>query len=127
MHLEFAKEGESYEEQTSYVGVCYVARDGFRCMSHGQIKQIGKPREIYDSPEDPFTAEFIGLANFFPGKATSEKTVCLAGRQELEIDGCRELNMMINTGRKPMILICAFSAADPENRYKEHPEVSYSG
>ena len=36
-------------------------------------------------------------------------------------------HMMINTGRKPMILICAFSAADPENRYKEHPEISYSG
>jgi iron(III) transport system ATP-binding protein len=66
--------------------------DRIAVMSHGQIKQIGKPREIYDSPEDPFTAEFIGLANFFPGKATSEKTVCLAGRQELEIDGCRELN-----------------------------------
>jgi len=67
--------------------------DRIAVMSHGQIKQIGKPREIYDSPEDPFTAEFIGLANFFPGKATSEKTVCLAGREELEIDGCRELNM----------------------------------
>jgi len=26
-----------------------------------------------------------------------------------------------------MILICAFSAADPENRYKEHPEITYSG
>jgi len=36
-------------------------------------------------------------------------------------------HMMINTGRKPMILICAFSAAAPENRYKEHPEISYSG
>jgi iron(III) transport system ATP-binding protein len=67
--------------------------DRIAVMSHGQIKQIGKPREIYDSPEDPFTAEFIGLANFFPGKATSEKTVCLAGRQELEIDGCRTLSV----------------------------------
>jgi quercetin dioxygenase-like cupin family protein len=36
-------------------------------------------------------------------------------------------HMMINTGRKPMILICAFSAADPENRYREHPEISYAG
>ncbi|MGE5215684.1 MAG: cupin domain-containing protein [Chloroflexota bacterium] len=36
-------------------------------------------------------------------------------------------HMMINTGRKPMTLICAFSAADPEKRYKEHPEISYSG
>ena len=67
--------------------------DRIAVMSHGQIKQIGKPREIYDTPEDPFTAEFIGLANFFPGKATSEKTVCLAGREELEIDGCCGLNI----------------------------------
>jgi ABC-type Fe3+/spermidine/putrescine transport system ATPase subunit len=66
--------------------------DRIAVMSHGEIKQIGKPREIYDSPQDPFTAEFIGLANFIPGKATGEKTVCLAGQQELEIDKCRTLN-----------------------------------
>lgn len=36
-------------------------------------------------------------------------------------------HMMINTGRKPLKLLCAFSAADPENRYREHPEISYSG
>ncbi len=36
-------------------------------------------------------------------------------------------HMMINTGRKPLTLLCAFSAADPENRYREHPEISYSG
>ncbi|MGN6732673.1 MAG: ABC transporter ATP-binding protein, partial [Candidatus Binatia bacterium] len=65
--------------------------DRIAVLSRGQIKQIGKPREIYDSPEDPFTAEFIGLANFFPGKATTAKTVSLPGRQELEIDGCRDL------------------------------------
>jgi mannose-6-phosphate isomerase-like protein (cupin superfamily) len=33
-------------------------------------------------------------------------------------------HMMINTGRTPLKLFCAFSAADPENRYKEHPEIS---
>jgi ABC-type Fe3+/spermidine/putrescine transport system ATPase subunit len=60
--------------------------DRIAVMSHGKIKQIGNPCEIYDSPQDPFTAEFIGLANFLPGKATGEKTVCVAGRQELEID-----------------------------------------
>ncbi len=62
--------------------------DRIAVMCHGQIKQIGKPREIYDSPEDPFTAEFIGLANFFPGKAITDRTVCLAGHHELEVDGC---------------------------------------
>jgi mannose-6-phosphate isomerase-like protein (cupin superfamily) len=34
---------------------------------------------------------------------------------------------MINTGKKPLTLLCAFSAADPENRYREHPEISHSG
>ena len=60
--------------------------DRIAVMSHGKIKQIGNPCEIYDSPQDPFTAEFIGLANFLPGKATGKKTVCVAGQQELEID-----------------------------------------
>jgi hypothetical protein len=34
--------------------------------------------------------------------------------------------MMINTGGKPLKLFCAFSASDPENRFQEHPEISYS-
>ncbi len=36
-------------------------------------------------------------------------------------------HMMINTGRSPLKLFCAFSAADPENRYKEYPKISYPG
>jgi quercetin dioxygenase-like cupin family protein len=34
-------------------------------------------------------------------------------------------HMMINTGRRPLKLLCAFSAADPENRYREYPNISY--
>jgi quercetin dioxygenase-like cupin family protein len=34
-------------------------------------------------------------------------------------------HMMINTGRTLLKLFCAFSAADPENRYREHPEIRY--
>lgn len=33
-------------------------------------------------------------------------------------------HMMINTGRSRLKLICAFSAADPEKRYKEWPEIN---
>lgn len=36
-------------------------------------------------------------------------------------------HMTINTGRRPLVLLCAFSAADPENRYREHPGFTYSG
>jgi iron(III) transport system ATP-binding protein len=65
--------------------------DRIAVLSQGKIKQLGKPCEIYDSPQDPFTAEFIGLANLLPGKVTGEKNVCLAGQQELVIDGCKTL------------------------------------
>ena len=65
--------------------------DRIAVMFQGNIKQVGTPSEIYDSPQDPFTAEFIGVANLLPGKVTSEKTVSIAGGQELEIDGCRAL------------------------------------
>ena len=34
-------------------------------------------------------------------------------------------HMMINTGRGLLKLFCAFSAADPENHYREHPDISY--
>jgi iron(III) transport system ATP-binding protein len=62
--------------------------DRIAVMSQGKIRQIGTPREIYDRPQDPFTAEFIGLANFVPAKITGEKTVGLAGGQALDIHGC---------------------------------------
>ncbi|MFQ5851141.1 MAG: cupin domain-containing protein [Candidatus Binatia bacterium] len=35
-------------------------------------------------------------------------------------------HMMINTGRSPLVLICLFSACDPENHYLEHPEIRHS-
>ena len=67
--------------------------DRIAVMSQGKIKQIGTPGEIYDRPQDPFTAEFIGLANLLPGKVTGERTVCLASQEELGIDGCRALQI----------------------------------
>jgi len=36
-------------------------------------------------------------------------------------------HMMLNTGRGALVLLCAFSACDPENHYREHPEIAYSG
>jgi len=35
-------------------------------------------------------------------------------------------HMMINTGRGPLKLFCVFSAADPENHYKQYPDISYA-
>jgi ABC-type Fe3+/spermidine/putrescine transport system ATPase subunit len=67
--------------------------DRIAVMSEGKVRQIGKPREIYDNPKDAFTAEFIGLANLLPGKLIGERTVALANQQELEIDGTSSLRV----------------------------------
>ena len=67
--------------------------DRIAVMLNGRIKQVGTPCEIYDDPQDPFTAEFIGLANLLPAKVTAQSTVCLAGKQEIDIEGCRALPM----------------------------------
>lgn len=61
--------------------------DRIAVVKRGKIKQIGAPGEIYDSPQDPFTAEFIGLANNLPGKMTGESIVTLRSREELAING----------------------------------------
>ncbi|MEX2291630.1 MAG: ABC transporter ATP-binding protein [Mycobacteriales bacterium] len=36
-------------------------------MQEGNIVQLGRPREIYNSPSCKFVAEFIGTTNFLPG------------------------------------------------------------
>jgi iron(III) transport system ATP-binding protein len=61
--------------------------DRIAVVTSGKIKQIGTPCEIYDSPEDPFTAEFIGLANHLAGKVTGESVVTLTSQEELMVDG----------------------------------------
>lgn len=42
-------------------------------MSHGQIAQIGKPREIYETPNCRFVADFIGNVNLFNGSLVEDE------------------------------------------------------
>jgi len=37
-------------------------------MDQGKAQQMGPPRDIYENPENPFVADFIGIANFIKGK-----------------------------------------------------------
>lgn len=37
-------------------------------MTEGEIRQIGEPREIYETPNSRFVADFIGSVNMFDGK-----------------------------------------------------------
>lgn len=41
--------------------------DRIAVMNNGQIEQIGTPSDIYDRPQTPFVADFIGDTNLLPG------------------------------------------------------------
>lgn len=44
--------------------------DTIAVMNKGQIEQIGKPAEIYETPRTSFVAAFIGDTNFLEGRVT---------------------------------------------------------
>lgn len=63
-------------------------------MQDGKVRQVGRPRDVYERPESRFVAEFIGSSNFLPGTVVSaaagELTVAtgpgrLALRSELSL------------------------------------------
>lgn len=42
-------------------------------MDHGRIMQSGTPEQVYDSPNSPFVADFVGTINFFPADMLKRK------------------------------------------------------
>ncbi|MFC0271841.1 ABC transporter ATP-binding protein [Metabacillus herbersteinensis] len=46
-----------------------VLSDKIVVMEQGNIRQIGTPSEIFDSPKTYFTADFVGVRNIFEGKS----------------------------------------------------------
>ena len=44
-------------------------------MNDGEIQQIGKPKEIYDEPNNAFVADFIGESNIYTGTMAKDNKV----------------------------------------------------
>ena len=57
-------------------------------MSNGQIEQVGKPSDIYDSPNSLWVANFIGKTNIFEGHYIA--------KGEVEFDGITSKTDVIN-------------------------------
>ncbi len=45
----------------------FAMADRVAIMTHGEVAQIGKPRDIYRTPTTRFVAEFVGRNNIFSG------------------------------------------------------------
>jgi iron(III) transport system ATP-binding protein len=58
-------------------------------MNGGRIAQLGTPQEIYETPADPFVADFIGTTNFLPaniaGTGANMALLELANGQRVEV------------------------------------------
>ncbi|MCL2924170.1 MAG: ABC transporter ATP-binding protein [Trichodesmium sp. MAG_R04] len=61
--------------------------DRIAVMHEGRIEQIGSPQEIYERPESPFVANFIGDTNLFQGRVeyNSDSTVVVKTDSGLKI------------------------------------------
>jgi iron(III) transport system ATP-binding protein len=42
--------------------------DRIAVISLGKLQQIGTPLDLYEKPENPFVADFIGINNLLPGE-----------------------------------------------------------
>ena len=49
----------------------FAMADRVVIMGHGEIAQVGKPRDIYRGPANRFVAEFVGRNNILSGQVTS--------------------------------------------------------
>lgn len=87
MRMELAKIQKELGITTLYVthdqGEAMSMSDRVAVMDRGRIKQVGSPREIYDSPQDKFVAEFIGESNIFSGKILEKDN----SEMKVEIEG----------------------------------------
>ena len=63
-------------------------------MNKGVIAQIGTPEEIYYHPESEFVADFIGEANFIPGKLvrkSGDKGIVEVLGNEIEVENVEKI------------------------------------
>jgi ABC-type Fe3+/spermidine/putrescine transport system ATPase subunit len=44
--------------------------DRIAVINHGELQQIGTPRDLYERPENPFVADFIGINNLISGEVS---------------------------------------------------------
>ena len=55
--------------------------DRVAVMRGGKLEQVATPAELYDEPQTPFVAEFVGTMNRLPGKLMGGGMVSVLGRE----------------------------------------------
>jgi spermidine/putrescine transport system ATP-binding protein len=75
--------------------------DRIAVMNAGRVEQLGTPREVYESPETRFVADFIGTSNVINAAATR------LDADEAEVDGGQDGRIVVPLrGRRPEGELC---------------------
>ena len=94
--------------------------DRIAVLCHGDIQQIGTPRELYDQPANVFVAGFIGspALNFLPARREQRQVVCPLGSLELPGDALleEEHRAPLLIGFRPEHLQVMEEAGEPAGR-----------
>jgi iron(III) transport system ATP-binding protein len=90
--------------------------DRIAVMAGGEVKQVGKPRELYSRPITPEVAEFFGDMNWFPGKSTG------GGRVETRIgpiftNGAASNIEALKLGIRPENVVLSRTKPDSPNAF----------
>lgn len=76
-------------------GEAMSVADRVGVMHAGRIEQVGRPAEVYETPQTSFVAAFIGDSNFFEGVVAD---VVDAERVRLRVDGFPDLTAFNDKG-----------------------------
>jgi ABC-type Fe3+/spermidine/putrescine transport system ATPase subunit len=59
--------------------------DRIAVLDHGRLQQVGRPRDLYAHPQNPFVADFIGINNLVPGEV-KEPSPAAGRRMKVQTD-----------------------------------------
>jgi len=57
----------------------FALADEVILLNEGRVEQSGSPASLYQSPNNPFVARFLGLTNLIPATASGETAECSLG------------------------------------------------
>lgn len=77
----------------------FLIADRIAVMNRGKIHQVGTPVEVYNNPHDRFVAEFVGHADFVPGKVNSKSVATEIG--EFPLNG----NVHVQEGAEASVML----------------------
>ncbi|NHM31299.1 ABC transporter ATP-binding protein [Neobacillus terrae] len=90
-----------------------VLSDRIVVLEQGEIRQIGRPQEVYDSPQSHFVADFVGVRNFFNGHFESHAFITNNGikiftdmkqKSDFKKIGIRSNMIVVNPNNKEMYI-----------------------